>query len=147
MKATTKYGLKGFKGNVDDMIFYTLPNCDVMIGRSRPSHFTQSAHHKGYRQIAQNLSKIKPGTAYKNDFKVYTALYKELPDAKPGVSGWYNLYIALLWDLQKAGLVDLKTLTRQQIINNNLPCKSIKAAVEAGLLPEVLNYQHLDNGI
>jgi hypothetical protein len=47
----------------------------------------------------------------------------------------------------KAGLSDLKTLTRQQIYDDNLPCKSVKSAVEAGFLPEVLNYQLLDNGI
>ena len=147
MKAKTKYGLMGYTGNVDDMIFYTLPNSDVMIGRRRPTHFTQSAHHKDYRLIARNLKKIKPSEAYKNDFKVYTALYKELPEAKKSVGSWYNLYITMMWDLQKAGLVNLKTLTRAQIYSQDLPCQSVKDAVEAGYLPPVLNYQLLDNGI
>jgi hypothetical protein len=53
----------------------------------------------------------------------------------------------MLWDMQKAGLVDLKTLSRQQIYDNDLPCKSVKAAVEAGYLSEVLNYQLLDEDI
>lgn len=143
MKAYTKYGLKGYTGNVDDMVFYTLPNCDVMIGRRKPEHFVEAAQHEQYRQINSNLRKIKPSQAYKDDFKVYTALYKELPDAKRSVSGWYNLYVKLLWDMQKAGLVDLKTLSRQQIYDDNLPCISVKAAVEAGLLPPVVNYELL----
>jgi hypothetical protein len=147
MKAKTKFGLAGFNGNVDDMIFYTLPNSDMIIGRRRPEHFTQSAHHKDYRKIAQNLKKIQPSDSYKNDFKVYTALYKELPEAKKSVSGWYNLYISILWAMQKAGLVNLKTLTRAQIYSQDLPCQSVQAAVEAGYLPPVLNYQALDNGI
>ncbi len=147
MKAYTKYGLKGYTGNVDDMVFYTLPNCDVMIGRRKPEHFVEAAQHEQYRQINSNLRKIKPSQAYKDDFKVYTALYKELPDAKRGVSGWYNLYVKLLWDMQKAGLVDLKTLTRQQIYDDNLPCISVKAAVEAGLLPAVVNYELLTSQI
>jgi hypothetical protein len=147
MKAKAKFGLTGYTGNVDDMIFYTLPNSDVMIGRRKPTSFTPSTHHNDYRLIALNLKKIQPSTAYKNDFKVYTALYKELPEGKKSVSGWYNLYIALLWDMQKAGVVNLKTLTRSQIVNNNLPCKTVKAAVEAGYLPEVINYEGLDNTI
>jgi len=147
MKAKAKFGLTGYTGNVDDMIFYTLPNSDVLIGRRRPAHFKPSAHHKDYKSIAQNLKKIAPSEAYKSDFKVYTSLYKELPDAKKSVSGWYNLYITMLWTMQKAGMVNLKTLTRQQIYDDNLPCKTVKAAVMAGLLPPVLNYQALDNGI
>ncbi len=147
MKAYTRYGLKGYTGNVDDMVFYTLPNCDVMIGRRKPRHFVEAAQHEQYRQTSNNLWKIKPSQAYKDDFKVYTSLYKDLPDAKRSVSGWYNLYIKLLWDMQKAGLVDLKTLTKQQIIDNNLPCKSVKTAVDAGYLPVVLNYQLLDSEI
>lgn len=147
MKAKTKYGLAGYTGNVDDMIFYTLPNSDVLIGRRRPRSFNQSSHHAGYREIAQNIKKIQPSDAFKNDFKVYTSLYKDLPEAKKSVSGWYNLYISMLWTMQKAGMADLKTLTRQQIYDNNLPCKSVKSAVQAGLLPAVLNYQALDNGI
>ena len=147
MKAKAKFGLTGYTGNVDDMIFYTLPNSDVLIGRRRPTHFTQSTHHADYRKIAQNIKKIAPSELYKNDFKVYTALYKELPEAKPSVSGWYNLYITMLWTMQKAGIVDLKTLTRQQIYDADLPCKSVKTAVQAGLLPPVLNYQGLDNWI
>jgi hypothetical protein len=147
MKAKTKFGLAGMTGNVDGMIYYTLPNSDMIIGRKKPEKFTQSAHHKSYRAIAQNLKKIKPSQAYKNDFKVYTSLYKDLPDAKKSVSGWYNLYVKMLWDMQKAGLADLKTLTRQQIYDGDLPCKSVKSAAEAGLLPEVVNYHLLDNGI
>jgi hypothetical protein len=143
MKAYTKYGLKGYNGNVDGMVFYTLPNCDTMIGRRKPVHFVEAAQHEQYRQINNNLWHIEPSQAYKDDFKVYTALYKELPEAKKSVSGWYNLYIKLLWDMQKAGLVDLKTLTREQIYNDNLPCKSVKTAVEAGLLPAVVKYELL----
>lgn len=147
MKVSTKFGLKGFKGQADGMIYYTVPNCDAIIARKKPEKFTVSAHHKDYSSIAKNLKKIKPSLAFKNDFKVYTSLYKELPQAKKSIAGWYNLYIAMLWDMQKAGLCNLKTLTRQQIISNNLPCKSVKDAIDAGFLQEVLNYELLDNVI
>jgi len=38
---------------------------------------------------------------------------KDLPETGKSVSGWYNLYIGMLWDLQKASLVSLKTLSSQ----------------------------------
>ncbi len=147
MKVKTDFGVQGMRGKMGKLIFYKLPNSDVTITRSMPVHFTEAAQHNDYRLIAQNLRDIQPSVAFKNDFKVYTSLYKDLPDAKKSVSGWYNLYISMLWTMQKAGMVDLKTLTRQQIYDDNLPCKSVKSAVQAGLLPAVLNYQLLDNGI
>ena len=147
MKATTKFGLKGFKGNVDGMVYYTIPNSDVIIGRTKPDQIKQAQQHKDYGNIARNLKKIKPVQAYRDDFKMYLGLYRALPEAKKSVSMWYNLYITLLWDMQKAGIVDLKTITREKIYNENLPCISVKAAVEAGFLPEVVNYQMLDKTI
>ncbi len=147
MKVRIKNGITGYKGKSDGMVYYYLPNCEVTIGRSLPESFTEAAQHKDYRAIAQNLRKIKPSQAYKDDFKVYTALYKEMPERDFKVSSWYNLYIRLMWDLQRAGLIDLKTVTKAQIVSGNLPCKSVKNAVEAGLLLPVLNWQTLDNSI
>jgi hypothetical protein len=43
--------------------------------------------------------------------------------------------------------IDLGTLTREEIYQQDLPCISIKRAVEAGLLEKVDNYQRLDKPI
>jgi hypothetical protein len=147
MKVTTKFGLNRMQGKVDGLVYYTLPNSDVVVGRKLPEKFKQATQHNDYRLIAKNLRKIKPSQAFKDDFKVYTSLYKDLPQADKKISGWYNLYIKMLWDMQKAGMADLKTLTREQIIAQNLPCKSVKAAVEAGMLVPVLNFQALSHEI
>ena len=147
MKVTTKFGLSGYNGKLDGMVYYTIPHCDVVVGRRLPKDFTEAAQHDDYRLIAKNLFQIKPSQAYKNDFKIYTALYKEYPDAERNVSSWYNLYIRMMWELQKAGLIDLKTVTKAQIIADNLPCKSVSAAVDAGLLLPVLNWETLNLSI
>ncbi len=147
MKVKTDIGVRGMNGKMGKLVYYTLPNCDFTIGRSKPEHFTEAVQHNDYRLVAQNLRNIKPSAEFKNDFKVYATLYKDLPEAQKSVSSWYNLYISMLWTMQKAGMVNLKTLTRQQIYDNDLPCKSVKSAVQAGLLPPVLNYTTLDNGI
>jgi len=39
----------------------------------------------------------------------------------------------------------LKTVTKQEIYDDNLLGKSVKEAVEVGFLPEVVKYRMLDN--
>jgi hypothetical protein len=40
--------------------------------------------------------------------------------------------------------VDLRTISRETIYQNDLPCKSVKQAVEAGLLPVVKGYERMN---
>jgi len=57
---------------------------------------------------------------------------------------WVNLYMTLMSRLAKAyPAIDLKTLTRNDIIANDLPCKSVSAAVQAGLLSPVPGWEKL----
>jgi hypothetical protein len=82
-------------------------------------------------------------------FMDYRTAYNELPEYqwKP-MPCWNNLYIKMLFALQKTdSRVNLLTLNRAQIYAQDLPCKSIKAAIEAGLLPEVANYRRFDSDI
>ena len=55
----------------------------------------------------------------------------------------------MMWNMQKTmpDQVDLKTITKEQIYDNNLPCKTLKQAIEAGLLPEVEGYQRWNKQI
>jgi len=43
--------------------------------------------------------------------------------------------------------IDLSTLTREDIIENNLPCRTVKQAIEAELLPVVPGYEFYNNEI
>jgi len=62
---------------------------------------------------------------------------------------WTNVYNKLMFAMQKAmpETVDLKTITREQIYEQNLPCKTLKAAIEFGLLPAVKDYEYWDKPI
>jgi hypothetical protein len=55
----------------------------------------------------------------------------------------------MLWAMQAKypATVDLKTITREQIVSQNLPCRSVKAVVEDGLLPIIPGYQYMDREI
>jgi hypothetical protein len=47
----------------------------------------------------------------------------------------------------KPGCFDLATITREEIENDNLPCRTVKQAVEAGFIPLVRDYEWLTNQI
>jgi len=41
--------------------------------------------------------------------------------------------------------LDLETISRAHIQYHDLPCRSVRRAVEAGLLPPVRGYEELDS--
>jgi hypothetical protein len=51
----------------------------------------------------------------------------------------------MLWAMQAKypDLVNLSTITKDEIIAQDLPCRSVKRAVEAGLLPKIPGYEYL----
>jgi len=78
--------------------------------------------------------------AFKADLKVYLLLHNEL-SRKPFHS-WANLYMTLMSRLARHyPELDLKTLSRNDIFANDLPCKSVSAAVQAGLLSPVPGWE------
>jgi hypothetical protein len=72
--------------------------------------------------------------------------YNGLPEnAEKEMYSWVNIYLKMMHQLAKSyPEIDLKTITRDYIYDNNLPCISVKRAVEAGLLPPVTDWELLD---
>jgi hypothetical protein len=56
---------------------------------------------------------------------------------------WVNVLNQLFWSLSRQMGIDLEKISRQQIIEQNLPVSSVKAAVDAGLLEPVQGWQNL----
>ncbi len=96
-----------------------------------------------------SVGKIKSSQAYKEDLTWYLELYNQLKQSKfTPVHSWNNLFMKVMFTMAKTFPgIDLKTLTRQQIYDDNLPCISVKSAMEAGLLPEVKNYKRFNHNI
>jgi hypothetical protein len=140
MKVTTDYGILGLSGSREGTILYYHPRLQATLMRSKPKMPHQLINDT-YREIARQRKKIQPSEAYKKNFRFYTSqLTDEVPTLK--VASWYNLYVKMLWTMQAKypDTVNLLTLTREQIYEQDLPCKTLKMAVEAGLLPEVKGY-------
>ncbi len=100
-----------------------------------------------FQGIMRNLGTIKPDFYYKEDFGFYLELYNQLPDKRYGaVMTWCNLYMKVMFTMAKTiPGIDLSTITKQEIYDNDYPCLSVKKAVDAGLLPYVKGYIRFNN--
>jgi hypothetical protein len=144
MKVNFSMGINGFSGTIDGAVYYYHPRMKKSLMRKyvKPDNARNTDRTKA---IMANLKLIQPSDGYKIDFNDYLTAYNKLKDYqhKPMLS-WYNLYVKMLFALQKADAgVNLQTLTRTQIYEQNLPCKTVSAAIAAGLLPMVKNSQWL----
>lgn len=147
MKATVQEGIKGFSGKLDGAIYYYHPRLKRTLMRRVPKMPIQPQNND-YRDISRQIKAINPSEGYRNDFKNYLNLLRDRDDSVR-LPSWYSLYIKMLWAMQARypASVDLKTLTREQILTQNLPCRSVKTAVEDGLLASVPGYQYMDREI
>ena len=140
--------INGYYGKADDSIIYYIRKTNSFYIRRRP-HIERGANQNNFRSIMANLQSLYPDYYYKQDMSFYLELYIQLPQNKYGaVISWCNLFMKLMFTM--AGTlpgIDLKTLTKADIYANNLPCISVKSAVEAGLLPIVKGYERFLNGI
>jgi hypothetical protein len=141
MKCRTRNIPVGFTGTLDDMIYYTRrPNGRVYARR----RFTLKDHpsHKPFANATRGIYALNPSREYRQNLADYMIGYNRLEanEAKPAQC-WNNLYNKLMFAMQRQMGIPLATLTRQMITDLNLPCRSVKNAVEAGLLPMVKSYE------
>jgi hypothetical protein len=129
-------------------VYYYNPRLQRIIVRPhvkpRPSVQTRR-----FAAIATNLKALAPSEAFKTDMTVYTDIYNRRLGSKSRpehiLSNWYNAYMKMMYALQASDPgIDLEFLERIHIENNDLPCRSVKRAVEAGLLEPVPGYELLD---
>jgi len=149
MKATRANLLGEFTGKLDGLIYYRSRRTGKLYVRKQWT-FTDHPRHAQYTAIQKNIFALQPSQGYIRDIKDYLLQYNLLPEGaiKPLYS-WNNAYVKLMFAMQKAmpETVDLASISREQIVTQNLPCRSIKAAIEAGLLPEVRGYERFTQEI
>ena len=142
MKVVFKNMVGGFTGRGDDMIYYYLPRLNGAYVRRRPRP-VESEQHRRLAAVQRNLRLIHPAADYIQDFKDYMVLYNQMSRNKwHPVFVWNNLYQKMLYAMAaQDDSIDLTILSRADIYANNLPCVSLKTAVEAGLLPKVKGWE------
>ncbi|MBW6513460.1 MAG: hypothetical protein K0B87_01755 [Candidatus Syntrophosphaera sp.] len=146
MRAYFKNMLLGYQGKCDGLVYYFNRSLNRVIVRPlvkpRPTE-----NSRRFGRIASNLKALQPSIGYRSDLRVYVDIFNSrVANQDVVLQNWYNAFTRLMWNLAKSdpGYIDLETITRAQIEANDLPCRSVKRAVEAGLLDPVNGYELLD---
>ena len=145
MKAKLKVLLPGFTGNMDDVVIYYNSKLNKYITRKKvkpkftPDHSLTQEMHAFRRRIA-----VSEG--YIDDCREYIKLYnRKFRRQGRAMSTWPNVYMKIMRALKKQyPEIDFMTLTREEVIERNLPCRTVAAAVEAGYLEKVPGCEKLD---
>ena len=167
MKAIFKNMIQAYQGKCDGLVYYYNPRLNRIVVRPhvipRPS-----AQTRRFASIAANLKALNPSKGFKNDLSVYVDIHnRKASNHRRPMNNWCNAYNKMMYALAKmyvgvddgegginwipasAGMtgegmeLDLATLTRDIIFDNDLPCITVKRAVEAGLLSTVKGYELL----
>ena len=145
MKVLFKNLLNGYVGKTDDSVIYYNRALNRCIIRRKP-HYVNHPAHPRFSDVAKNLKLLNPSIGYREDLKQYLIQYrKQHRDSK--MLTWNNLWYKLMWAMSRRLQIDLATLSYDEIYDLMLPCRTVKAAVEADLIPEVKGYEDLDQEI
>jgi hypothetical protein len=148
MKVHFNHPTQGYSGKCDGAVYYFNRRLQTSMMRLyvRPE---ESSANLRVKAVMANLKQIEPSEGYKQNFKDYLFKYNDLKDNRQKrMLTWNNLYIKMLYAMQKANPeADMTTLSREQIYAEDLPCQSLCKAIEAGLLPEVDGYEWYDKMI
>ncbi|HPI25495.1 MAG TPA: hypothetical protein PLO57_03445 [Candidatus Cloacimonadota bacterium] len=136
MEVVFKNMLKAYSGKCDGLVYYYNSRLGRVLCRKHVIP-RQNTHNRRMAAISRNLKALNPSPEFRQDLKLYAALYQDAP-----LSG-QNVYIKLMYALARVYGVDLATLTREQIGDQELPCATVKQAVDAGLLAPVQGYDRL----
>ncbi len=149
MKVKCRLGIKSYSGQLDGLVYANFASRGVIIGKM-PSVGREATEQNVLianrsRMIANIYQSVSP--AYKQDLELYTYKMYNLEEYQERISGnKYSTFCKLIWAACKHAQnpLDLESLiTNGLTLDNCSQIKSIKVAVENGLLPEVLGYEEL----
>lgn len=142
MKATRANLLGEFTGKLDGLIYFRRKLNGRLYVRKQWK-FHDHPEHPRFRNTQRAIFALSPSPEYIQDMRDYLQQYNKIAQNYQAVHAWSNLYAKLMYAMQRAmpETVVLDSITREQIARQNLPCRTVKAAVDAGLLPPVKGYE------
>ncbi len=150
MKTTFKHAVKSFRGTnrKEELYYSSYKNGEVVIAKTLPEP-TIKAHHHIFGTITKHLHKMYKtlSAEYKLDLSCYAKLFSTLPENndKLPASG-SALFTGMLWKLKKLHPeIDLATITREEIVQNEYPMRSVVESMQNGLLVEIEEASMLDH--
>jgi len=148
MKAQVKLMLPGFAGNMDDVVIYYNSHLNKYIARRKVMpKFTPS--NEIIREIYAFARRIELSEAYKADCREYIKYYNR-KNRRNGraMSTWPNVFMKVMRAMDKQyPELDFNSLTREEVIALQLPCRTVAESVRVGYLEKVPGYENLNNPI
>lgn len=137
--------IQAYSGKCDGLVYYYNRKYGKMCARRLPKKKITPRNTR-FRDIAVNLKALQLSDGFISDMKIYYLRYTNCWDyRKQPMGNWYSIFTKLMWQMSKEMDIDLLTLTRTRIEAENLPCRSVKQAVEWELIPPVIDYEWLTN--
>ena len=142
MKVSFQYGLAGYTGKVDGLVFCFNKELGRVYARKN-TYPRLTSENERIGSITSALFALKPSEAFINDLLPYRIRYNALRENRgQPMRSWSALYLKMMYNMAKQeSSIDLRTITKEEIYSRDLPCISIKRAVDAGLLPKVYGYE------
>ncbi len=148
MKLNTYGIIKEYSGTHEGLVYYYNRKQKKIVTRKHVNCKHTEQHDK-FTAINQNLKTIYTSDGYIQDLKTYSVCYNHgYKNRKKCPTNWRNIFTMIMWAMAKQyPEIDLSTLTRADIYEQDLPCKSVMRAIDSGLLPEVKGYARFTNEI
>jgi len=141
MKATIKAMMPGFTGNMDDLVIYYNSRLNCMIARRKvmPKSSPSTAAATTLYAFARRIGLSQ---AWKDDCHLYILAYNsKYRRQNRAHSSWPSIWLKLMRaQMKDRPELDFNTLTREDVISLQLPCRSIVASIEAGYLDKVRDW-------
>jgi hypothetical protein len=151
MKPSFKHAVKNTRGidRKEDLVYCEYNQGELIITRHLPKRPLYDSN-RNFGTICSNLRHLY-GTLsaeYKNDLSSYTLMYRSIMyDSHKIALSAYSIFTKMMWALKKQyPKIDLKILTREEILKNEYPVSSIAEAMGKGLVmvikeAEMLNHK------
>ena len=145
MKPKVKMNIPKLDGNEEKYVTYYNSHLDKYISRRKVIP-KPTINNELMKEIFNFAKRIGISEEYKEDCRKYIQRYNRKNRSLGKVmSTWPNVFLKIMRALLKEyPNLDLKKLTKEEIIKKNLPCKSIASAIEAGYLKKVRDWQQLN---
>lgn len=145
MKVSLQHCQQSFSGVCDDLVYYRTRRSGQLYARRyvRPRY---TAANQLMGNNIRHLEALQPSALFINDLRQYISLYNaRLRQDEKHLHNWHALYVRLMFAQAKAAGIPIQDITRELIQSAALPCRSVKTAVEEGLLSRVEGFERLDN--
>ena len=145
MQPKVKMNIPQFDNKDGNYVIYYNSKLDKYIVRRKVIP-KPTINNKLMKEIFDFAKRIGLSEEYKEDCRKYIQRYnREYHSQGKPMSTWPNVYLKVMRDMLKNYPdLDIKKLTKEEIIKKNLPCCSITSAIKAGYLDKVHDWQQLN---